>query len=173
VSDILNPAEYANGGEKEARVTQTVAIPIYQIGAVVLIPFAEAPKCPHLIVAAFYDTFRVPVIVLDSMHASLFVGPVDIPSRMTISAAVSDPTFGVANSIGGLAAGLLIYGKFRGVECRVVEVVEDDFGPSRESFGLWLEALEGLIEIEDREGVLTEAVRLAGFRTGTFCGIYS
>jgi hypothetical protein len=170
---ILNPTEYANGEEKVVRLSETVRIPVFQISASLLIPFDSPPKCYHLIVAAVYDAFHSRVTVLDSIHASLLIGSFPIPSLLTLSETTNDPAFGIANTIGGLAAGLLVYAKVYGVECRVLEVVEDDFGPSRESIALWLSGIEGLVAVAEPEAVLAEAVRLAGFRSGTFCGIYS
>jgi hypothetical protein len=146
---------------------------VFHINASLLIPFDSPPKCYHLIVAAVYDTFHSPVTVLDSIHASLLIGSFPIPSLLSLSKTTIDPVFGIANSIGGLAAGLLIDAKVYGVECRVLEVVEDDFGPSRESIALWLSGIESLVAVAEPGAVLAEEVRLAGFRGGTLCGIYS
>jgi hypothetical protein len=172
-SIIVNPAEYANGAAKVTRPSETVAIPVYQIGFALLIAFEPRPQCPHLIAAAVYDTFHPSVTVLDSIHASLFIGSVPIPSLLTLSEDSNDPVFGVANSIGGLAAGLLIHAKVHRAESRVLEVVEDDFGPSKESFGLWLSAIAGLVAVADPDAIVAEAARIAGMSSGTFCGIYS
>jgi hypothetical protein len=173
VSTITNPGDYANGADKATRPSHTATIPVHQAGSALLIALDAAPKCPHLIAPAIHDAFHAPVTVLDSVHQSLFVGEVTVPSLIVLSASGNDARFGVANSIGGLAAGIATYAVFHRVGYRVLEIVEDDFGASREEFELWLGALTDEVAVGDAEGVVAAACAIAGLRAGTFCGIYS
>jgi hypothetical protein len=169
---VMNPTEYANGDDPVLKPLRLTKIPVFRIGNAALVPF-DPRQCPRSIVPALYDALKpTDVVVLDSGHASLFMGEPEVPSLYFLSPSPREPKFPVPNSVPGLAAGLLVYAELFGARCQVMEVIEEDFGATPESLRLWIAAIGELIDV-DAEAVLAEAMKRLAFKASTLCGIYS
>jgi hypothetical protein len=83
---VLNPCEYANGNAAVLKPLRCAKVSVFRIGAAALVPF-DPRECPRSIVAAFYEALKpANVVVLDSTHASLFIGEPEVPSLFFLSA---------------------------------------------------------------------------------------
>ena len=108
--DINEPCQYANGNDSEINIIKTFKNPVILMDNVCLISFEHIFRCSHEIVRIFYETFKPKnVIVLESMHRSLFHGNTEVPSLYILSETVEQPKLPLPNLISGLSAGLLNY----------------------------------------------------------------
>ena len=147
-SEITNPAEYANGSDLEVRQIEKRKIPVYVSNKACLVSIdCDVPR--SFISLLFTALKPVEVIVLHSIHASLFRGDVSVPSLFLLSPGDSKgPRFPVPNVVTGLAAGFVTYSEFYRVKCRSLVVIEEDFGATKDSLLLWARAIADLVSFD-------------------------
>lgn len=149
IYDISNPCNYANGEDPELRHIKKFKNDVYLINDVCITSFDHTEDCQHQLVQLYYNTFKpTDLIILNSMHRSLFHGQTNVPCLYILSESDEKPKFPQPNIVCGLAAGFFNYSVFAKAKCCIWEIVEDDFGGSAASFRLWAEKLKDLISID-------------------------
>ena len=170
-SEIIDPTEYANGGDLKARPIEKRKIPVYVHNNVCLVPVDR--EVPRSFASLLFTTLKpTDVTVLHSVHSSLFHGDADIPSLFSLSGGDEEPRFPAPNIVTGIAAGILSYAECYNVKCRSLEVVEDDFGATRDSLMLWAKALTPVLAL-DVDKVLSDAVQKVVIEEESLGLIYS
>ena len=148
-NQLLNPIDYSRGAEPLGQFMRSQRFDVYKIKHYTIITFDESISCTHEVVD---EIFRVvnpdSIIVLESIHASLFMKPDLItPQIFCLSNKVEDSNYPVPNIVAGISAGLITQSEVKGKHCRVFVVVEDDCGPSIESMKLFQETLNPILPI--------------------------
>lgn len=173
VYDISNPCNYANGSEAELNLIKKFKNDVYLINDVCITPFEHTEDCQNQLVQLYFNTFKpTDLIILNSMHRSLFHGPTSVPSLYFLSNFGETPKFPLPNIVCGLAAGFLNYSSITKTKCSIWEVIEEDFGATSSSFHLWAEKLKDLISI-DVSNVTTRAVKFNELRRNDMGLVYT
>lgn len=146
---ISNPCNYANGEDPELCHLKQYKNNVYLINDVCITSFEHTEECQHQLVQLYYNTFKpTDLIILSSMHRSLYHGQTNVPSLYILSETGEKPKFPQPNIVCGLAAGFFNYSALTKTKCCIWEIVEEDFGGSTASFHLWAEKIKDLISID-------------------------
>lgn len=173
VYDISNPCNYANGEEPELNLIKKFKNDVYLVNNVCIASFEHAEDCQHQLIQLYYSTFKpTELIILSSMHKSLYHGQTNVPSLYILSESGEKPKFPQPNIICGLAAGFFSYSALTKTKCSIWEVVEEDFGANTASFRLWAEKLKDLISI-DVSKIAIRAVRFNEIRQNDMGLVYT
>lgn len=171
--DINEPCQYANGNDSEINLIKSLKNPVILMDNICLISFEHNFRCSHDIVRVFYETFKPKnVIVLDSMHQSLFHGKTEVPSLYILSENVERPKLPLPNLISGLSAGLLNYSTLYNANCRIWEMIEEDFGPSSSSYKIWAAKINEILPL-DISAIVSRAVTLNHIRENGMGLVYT
>ena len=153
VFELDEPTKYSNGEESNVRLLRTLKNKVFLVENTCILSLEHTSGCESDLVKLFYETFKPKdVIVLSSTHLSLFNGNADVPTLFSLSEDSNNEnglqTLPLPNIICGIAAGFLLFAKVYNSKCKILQMVEDDYGPSAEVFKLWAENISSLIKLD-------------------------
>ncbi|OHT08152.1 hypothetical protein TRFO_23436 [Tritrichomonas foetus] len=174
IYDLEDSCQYANGDDTPLHHFKTIKNSVYLINDTCLIAFEHIDGCQHEIVKLFYETFKpTNLLILNSMHRSLYHGETDTPALYILSEMESDsPKLALPNIVCGIASGFLSYAKLFNAKCQILQVIEEDYGASASSIRLWAEKLLPILEL-NVDQVSANAVKKYSLRSNDMGLLYT
>ncbi|KAH0785151.1 hypothetical protein GPJ56_011097 [Histomonas meleagridis] len=170
---IEEPTKYANGGESDFTFLQKFSNHVYTKDDVCIVNFVHTDGCYNEIIKSFFDTLKIQeIIVLDSVHQSYFMGDTKAPSMYILSSSDEGPKLPQPNIISGLSAGIITYANVKTIPCKILQMVEEDTGASKESMGIWATYLTKYIQ-SDISSISFAANRIAEDHKSFMNNLYS
>jgi hypothetical protein len=127
IHDVMNPIDYANGGEAATKFIRSFRDEIFIIDTFALVLLRQADLCTFQIANSIFDLIQpVTVVALTSTSRESFLGHTDVPKLFCVTRGqTEDPRLPPPNTVQHSAAALLAIGEVRNIPTTVWDVVEE------------------------------------------------
>ena len=158
-NQVLNPIDYSFGSDPLLQFMQSKRFDVFFYNGITFITIDSEIICPNKCVDLIFDKFNpIKIIVLTSIHFSFIKSIENPPILYNLNYPLNNSTLIAPNIITGISAGLLIKSELFKINCNILYLIEEDSGPTIQSFSLWTNEILKEINLNNIEEINKKAL---------------